>query len=255
MNDSYIDFARFYDGLMEDARYPERAEYFLKICRRFSHDPGRTLDLACGTGSLTRELFRRGVDVFGADYSPEMLSIAAERGYESEENIFYICQNMRSLRLPGLLDSCVCTLDSINHLINENDVRRTFKGVARHLNDGGLFVFDVNTPYKHLEVLSDNAFILENDEVFCAWQNTQGKDLLTTIDLDFFEKDGSRYVRYSESFSERAYTDSALREMLGEAGFEVLAVYGDLSFEPPGEREQRAVYVARRITEGEKTNE
>ena len=66
MVDSYIDFARFYDSLMEDARYPERADYLLEICACFSHPVGDCLDLACGTGSLTGELYRRGVNVTGA---------------------------------------------------------------------------------------------------------------------------------------------------------------------------------------------
>ena len=69
--------------------------------------------------------------------------------------------------------------------------------------------------------------------------------------LDFFEEqeDGS-YLRYSESFSETAYTDEELRKMLMNAGFEVLACYGDLSFEAPAAEEQRAVYVAKKPQEG-----
>jgi len=67
--DSYNAFASYYDGLMEDARYEERCRYILEAAQRFGHPMGRTLDLACGTGSLTLLLRQSGVDVFGADAS------------------------------------------------------------------------------------------------------------------------------------------------------------------------------------------
>ena len=82
---SYLSFARFYDGLMQDACYEKRCDYILKLAESFGHDMGITLDLACGTGTLTRLLKKRGVDVFGIDYSMEMLSeamqSASEEGY------------------------------------------------------------------------------------------------------------------------------------------------------------------------------
>ena len=108
-----------------------------------------------------------------------------------------------------------------------------------------LFIFDVNTVYKHKNVLADNTFVYENDSVFCVWQNTPEDDNKVKIDLDFFEEENGVYYRSSESFSERAYTDDEIRKMLTDAGFEVEAVYGDLTLESPKADEQRAIYVAR----------
>ena len=232
MMDSYSDFARFYESLMEDARYPERADYLLSLCARFNHETGLCLDLACGTGSLTRELQSRGVDVFGVDGSEDMLC-EAMRG----DGILYICQDMRDF----------CTLDSLNHLTELSDVEETLFRVGRYMNGGGLFIFDVNTPYKHREVLGNNAFTIENDTVFCAWQNVTEDGVLTEILLDFFEEqeDGS-YQRYSEEFCERAYSALELTNALEKADFELLAVYGDFTYEPPADDEQRAVYIARK---------
>ena len=195
--ESYNAFAEYYDGLMEDAQYEARCRYLLEAAARFDHAMGRTLDLACGTGSLTLLL--------------------------------------------------ACTLDSLNHLTEEDDVRRTFAGVSRYLNSGGLFLFDVNTVYKHREVLADNVFVTENERVFCVWQNFLRENDVVDIALDFFAEEDGVYYRSSEDFSERAYSDEALRAMLADAGFETLAVYGDLRFEPPRADEQRANYIARKI--------
>ena len=116
-----------------------------------------------------------------------------------------------------------------------------------------MFIFDVNTVYKHREVLRDNAFTIENDNVFCAWQNIPDENHPNTVEilLDFFEEQGNgSYLRYSERIIETAYSDEELRAMLKKAGFEVLAAYGDFSFDTPAPDEQRVVYVGRKGQKG-----
>ena len=241
---SYEAFAQFYDGLMEDAQYKLRCDYIIEIMKRFNHDMGITLDLACGTGSLTRELAKRGIDVFGIDASSEMLSEAMQKSAEEELDILYLRQKMQNIDLYGTINTCVCTLDSINHLTKIEDVKKTFDRVGLFMDNGGMFVFDVNTVYKHKEVLADNVFVLENEKVYCVWQNTLNDDNIVDISLDFFEEENGVYYRSSENFSERAYSDEQIKEMLEQAGFEVKAVFGDLTFDEPDENEQRAIYVA-----------
>lgn len=244
---SYASFAQFYDGLMENAEYQKRCDYILQIADNHKHNMGLTLDLACGTGSLTRELCRRGVDVFGIDASDDMLCEAMALSAEQDLNIMFLKQKMQNLNLYGTIDTCVCTLDSINHLTNADDVRKTFDKVGLFMDNDGLFIFDVNTLYKHRTVLADNSFVLENDKVFCVWQNTLLDDDIVNISLDFFEKVDNVYIRSSESFSERAYSSDLLCEYLKSAGFVVEAIYGDLTFEPPEPDEQRLIFVARMV--------
>ena len=139
----------------------------------------------------------------------------------------------------------ICTLDSINHITKEEDVTKAFERVAFFMDKDGLFVFDVNTVYKHEQVLANNTFVYETDKVFCVWQNTLRENCVTDIDLDFFEEENGIYYRTSESFSERGYSREKLTEMLVNAGFELEAVYGDMSFDEPKADEQRLVFVAR----------
>lgn len=244
--DSYNAFASYYDGLMEDARYAERCRYILEAAQRFDHPMGRTLDLACGTGSLTLLLRQSGVDVFGADASADMLSLAMQKCTEAGETVLFVQQEMQALTLPETVDTCVCTLDSINHMIDENDVQQAFKRISRYMNAGGLFIFDVNTVFKHREVLADNVFVMENEHVFCVWQNFPREDDIVDVALDFFAEQNGVYRRSSEDFSERAYSDALLRSMLAQAGFAVLAVCGDLRFDAPAPDEQRTIYIAQK---------
>lgn len=244
---SYSYFAEYYDILTENAEYDKRADYFLELFKRHGHDMGLTLDLACGTGTLTLELCRRGIDIFGCDMSADMLTIAQQKAYEEDKNIMFIKQKMQELQLFGKIDTCISTLDSINHLPSARDVLRTFRRVGEYMNDGGMFVFDLNTVYKHKYILGDNCYIYDTEKVFCAWQNDyREKDNEVVITLDFFERDGKVYRRTSEQFSERAYSDDDIRDMAETAGFSVEAVYDDMTFEDIKENSQRAVYVFRK---------
>ena len=244
---SYSYFADYYDGLTEDVDYPAKAEYFLKLCERYNHFPGKTLDLACGTGSFTIELKKRGIDVMGADMSIDMLTQAQMKSSEQELDIMYFCCKMQELELPFEIDTCVCTLDSINHITSKSELKKAFIHISSCLADDGLFIFDANTVYKHREILGDNCYIFDTDEVFCAWQNNYNeKNNKVIITLDFFEPDGEKYVRCSEQFAERAYTHSEMEEMLDSAGMEIAGLFDDMSFESPDKASQREIYVVRK---------
>lgn len=244
---AYEVFADFYDKLTGNVGYKERAEYILSLLEKLGHNAGLTLDLACGTGSLTLELKKQGVDIYGIDASADMLSVALQKASDANEQILYLCQKMQSIDLYGTIDTCVCTLDSINHLTNPKDVQKTFQRVSLFMNKGGVLLFDVNTVYKHKEVLADNVFVFDTDEVYCVWQNTPEEDNKVNISLDFFIPEGEKYYRITEEFSERAYTLEELSDMLTKAGFKVEAVFGDMTFEEPLEDEQRIIVAARKI--------
>lgn len=246
---SYTDFARYYDSLTTNVGYSQRADYILKVLEHMGHDPGTVLDLACGTGTLTLELKKRGIDIFGADASADMLTEAQQKAYEAGESIFFLRQKMQELELPGTVDTVICTLDCVNHITSPAVLGKAFERVCRYLTDDGIFIFDANTIYKHREILGQNCYIYETDEVFCAWQNEYcSEDNTVLITLDFFVRspDGKSYIRSSEQLREKAYSREEMKELLDAAGLEAAAVFGDLTLEMPSENEQREIYVVRK---------
>ncbi len=245
--ESYNDFAEFYDSLTLNAEYKERAEYILKLFKKLNHNMGLTLDLACGTGNLTIELAKAGVDIYGIDGSEEMLSKAMNKSAEQGLNILFLCQKMQEIDLYGTIDTCICTLDSINHMTEIDDVQETFDKVSLFMNKDGYFLFDVNTIYKHKEILGNNTFVYDTEDVYCVWQNSLKENNLVEIDLDFFIPDDEVYFRASEHFAERAYSDEEITTMLNKAGFKKVALYGEMTFDFPKDTEQRAIYVAKKI--------
>jgi SAM-dependent methyltransferase len=244
----YRNFAYFYDRLIGNVDYADMAAKIDGYISHFGGRKGILLDLACGTGSLSEQFAHLGYDVIGVDGSSDMLNAALDKKFESGLNIQYLCQDMRNLDMYGTIDVTVCTLDSINHLPTLADVSRVFERVSLFAYPDGMFIFDVNTLYKHREVLADNAFIYSLDDLYCGWQNEYNKtDSSVTIYLDFFELGDSGYERYSESFREIGISGEEVERMLTAAGFEILAVYDGYTDRPLCETSERAVYICKKI--------
>lgn len=250
MINQYRDFAAVYDRLTEDVDYAGLAERWLYLFHRYGKRPETLLDLACGSGSLSLELLRRGVDVIGVDGSEDMLLAAREKAEEAGFSPLFLCQDMRELDLFGTVEGCVCALDSLNHLTKTEDLKTVFSRVSLFVEPGGLFLFDVNTPFKHREVLADRVFAAEEAGVFCTWQNRWiSRTCEIETELDFFEEqpDG-RYERSGDRVRERAYTLPTLRRLLAQTEWEVLAVYDAATLAEPQADCLRWLLVARNVT-------
>lgn len=243
----YGSFAEYYDSLTSNVDYKKTAEYVSDILNENGIEKGILLDLACGTGTLSLIMAQNGYDVIGIDNSPEMLGEAREKAFEAGEDILFLCQDMCSIDLYGTVDCTVCLLDSLNHLESKEELLEAFKRVSLFTVPGGLFVFDVNTEYKHKYVLGDNTFVYENDDVYCVWQNEYDDESKTVeIFLDFFQEENGLYRRSSEYFAERAFSDSDIRNLLSETGFTDIKAYGELIKTAPSDTEERVFYVARK---------
>ncbi|MCM1544883.1 MAG: methyltransferase domain-containing protein [Ruminococcus sp.] len=246
----YGNFAYYYDRLTDNVGYEKRCDYIHSLLAGNNVSKGILLDLACGTGTMSLLFAEKGYEIVGVDASEDMLSLAQEKKMNANADAVFLCQKMQELDLFGTIDAAVCTLDSINHLTAEADVREAFRRVALFMNDGGIFVFDVNTPYKHKNVLGDNTFVYDLDEVYCVWQNTYNeKDCSTTVQLDIFEQDEEEadvYYRYSEEFCERGYELDKIRQWLEEFRFEVIGIYNEMTTDEVTEQTERAVFVCKK---------
>lgn len=242
---TYDVFAAYYDALTDDVHYAQHADNLRKLLVQFGMDSGTLLDLACGTGSMTLEMAKHGYDMIGVDASAEMLCAAQQKSIDAGYEILFLCQPMQHLDLYGTVRGTICTLDSLNHLTSTEDVRETIRRVSLFTEPNGVFLFDVNTPYKHREILADNTFVRESDNLFCVWQNEYVGDDTVQITLDFFECDEDDvYLRSREQFCERAYEIGWIRDVLEENGFSVEGIYAAGAKDPPSQDTQRVVFAA-----------
>lgn len=238
----YNRFASVYDKLISDVDYNKWADYYFKIFRRYGLDAKLGLDLGCGTGSMTRIFSERGVDMTGVDISEDMLMVAQQKNEDGK--ILYLNQDMTDFELYGTVDFIVSSLDCMNYITDKRDFLKVLKLANNYLNPGGLFIFDINTKYKLEKVLGNNTFALEDEDVFCTWQNEYDKTRkLCDFYLTFFAKEGEGYVRFDEQHTERAYDIDEICAMIKKSGMRLLKVYDSLSFKEPTQKSERVFFV------------
>ena len=242
---AYETLALSYDSLTKDIPYEQMLAYMEALLQRHGVRPETVLDLACGTGSMSVLLAKRGYQVLAADLSEDMLAMAWEKAAEMEENRpYFICQPMERLRLPYPVDLVVCCLDSLNYVTQPDLCRQAMKRVWENLAPGGALIFDINSPEK-LRGLDGQVFLDENEDAYCVWRaefDTEENRCYYGIDL--FRKRGDAWERSFEQHCEYAYDPLDLRTWLLEAGFARVECFGDCRMGSPREDEQRIYFAA-----------
>lgn len=241
----YENFSTVYDVLMADINYPEQAKRLLRLFERYDRRPTLLLDLACGTGNFSVPLAAAGVEVIGVDCSPGMLAVAQSKR-QNPQNPLFLCQRAEELDLFGTVDGAICMLDSLNHLISYKSFAKALKRTALFLEPGRLFIFDLNTPYKHQRVLNNNTFVRQGAGAFCVWQNArQGNTVEVLLDLFVKQPGTNLFARKTEEFAERAYTPREVEKALQSAGLTPVAIL-DETGAAPQKNSERLVYITKK---------
>lgn len=246
---SYGIFSSVYDILTENVEYERIADRICSLLHENGVDGGLLLDLGCGTGTLSFLLEKKGFDVIGVDASEDMLSVANEKKYDEDSSALFLCQKAEELNLYGTIQCAVSSLDTLNHIDSIKKVEKAISLVSLFMDMNGIFIFDMNTPYKHRNVLGNNTFVYDMDEVYCVWQNSYDKKAeRTDIDLDFFIKneDDELFERYSESFSEYIYHIDDIIDIIKKCGFTLLGAVDDYSQRPTGDTTERITFIAKK---------
>jgi ubiquinone/menaquinone biosynthesis C-methylase UbiE len=246
---NYNIFSHFYDIFTYDVDYKKRTDYLLSLFNRFDKTPTLILDFACGTGNFSVEFAKRDIEVIGVDISEDMLCEAQAKNLKLKRPVMYLCQRGCELDLYGTVDGAVSCLDSLNHITDFEELKNTFKKLSLFLEKDRLFIFDMNTVYKHREVLAESSYRVKRKGVECLWSNRILDDSVTVeITLSFTYKTGLfKKETVTETFCERAYTEEEITELLKSSGFELLATFGENTFLPPKADSQRNIYVARKV--------
>lgn len=289
--EAYTGFAQVYDTFMDDTPYEEWSHFLLALLQK--HREGRRdpvlcgtipadgkgtgnnyaietddnvikenlhqeqntiLDLGCGTGTLTQLLAAQGYDMIGIDNAQEMLQIAIEKRDSAGLDILYLLQDMRTFELYGTVGAVISVCDSVNYLLEEEEIVQTFRLVNNYLFPQGLFIFDFNTVYKYAQVIGDATIAENREECSFIWDNYYyGEERVNEYELTLFVRDeklcdatGQEVCRkLKETHYQRAYTLEEMKSLLARSGMEFLAAYDAFTRGEPNAKSERVCVVAR----------
>ena len=263
---AYTGFAQVYDLFMDNVPYEEWSEYIISLLKEYGVSDGLVLELGCGTGKMTRLLSNAGYDMIGIDNSEDMLEIAQEYQYQQEvknedsicfvdesrerenkRNILYLLQDMQEFELYGTVQAVISVCDSMNYLLDEEDLLQTFRLVNNYLDPNGIFIFDMNTYYKYAELLGEQTIAENREEGSFIWDNYfDEEECINQYDLTLFiQEENGLYRKYEETHYQKAYDLDRVKELLEEAGMEFVAIYDAFSREPIREDSERVYIIAR----------
>ena len=243
----YEDFALVYDRFMDETPYEEWCQFVVGRLKQDQITDGILLDLGCGTGSMTELLAKQGYDMIGVDLSDSMLDIAMEKRAQSGHNILYLQQDMREFELYGTVRAVISICDSMNYILEEEDLLQVFRLVNNYLDPGGYFIFDLNTIYKYEQI--GESTIAENlEEASFIWDNFyDAKTQINEYELAIFIPEGEEglYRKYEEFHEQRGYDPEVIRRLLEEAGMRFVAAYDAFTRNPVRPDSERIYVIAR----------
>lgn len=244
--EAYTGFAEVYDVFMDNVPYEEWCSYVTGLLKEYQVMDGLVLDLGCGTGSLTGLMARSGYDMIGIDNSGEMLQIAMNKRNASGLDILYLLQDMRGFELYGTVKAVISICDSMNYIMEYQELVEVFRLVNNYLDPKGVFIFDLNTEYKYRELLADNTFAEDREESSFIWNNFYDEeDKVNEYDLTLFVKEGELYRKFEETHYQRAYGLDQIQQAIRDGGMEFVAAYDACTRNPVQQDSERIYVIAR----------
>ncbi|MGI6112727.1 MAG: class I SAM-dependent DNA methyltransferase [Mahellales bacterium] len=253
MNNAYCSKGKYkrlayvYDSLMKDVNYDQWIEFILDVLQKHSLTYGSILELGCGTGNITIPLAQRGYSLVGVDISGDMLAVAKDKAIQKGLDILLIQQDILDLNIPMMFDCLLSTCDCINYILDIQALAKLLKKLYNILNKDGIFIFDINSPYRIKEI-NNNTFIWDRNGIYYVWEGSFNKQTkVCEYYITFFIKEGQLYQRFDEVHYQRAYELNEILDLLVQAGFSNVDVYDNYTYKRHNDRTERLTFVCSRI--------
>ncbi len=229
MKDPYTILSESYDYILRHVDYQGWYTHIKEVMHRFVQVPHNIVELGCGTGKFGAKFSTDGYTIFGIDRSIDMLRAARPRAFR---NFRLICADMSDFSLKIKADFIFSVHDTMNYFLKKRDVRRVLKCVKDIMHEKSVFLFDITTEFNIRNNFDGKINVYKTRGRVIEWENTYfPRKRYVKSSLHFMEPDGTSHT---EVHWQRIYSIKEMTRMLHAEGFEILGIYSDYSFDPPG---------------------
>jgi SAM-dependent methyltransferase len=228
--EAYGAFAYAYDKALGERFFRAVQRLLDETLERFPTPKRTHLDLACGTGLVLDAFRQRGWRSTGIDASLAMLQVAQRRLPR------VVAGDLRTLPLRSKFARITCLYDSLNHMLDANDLAASFRSIRGVMSDDSLFLFDVNHPEIYPEVWGiSEPFIAKGHDFHLEIATTyRAREKIGRAMVTGWAELGGKRVPIHEQHRQRSYSQREIVKALDEAGMVAVDV---LDFDPYGEAE------------------
>ncbi|MCM1286755.1 MAG: class I SAM-dependent methyltransferase [Clostridium sp.] len=251
MSEAYSDFALVYDRLMDNIPYDEWFHYISLLLDEFNIKKGIIAELGCGTGAITERLAAAGYDMIGIDNAPAMLDIAQKKKEANGSSTLYLNQDMREFELYGTVSAIISVCDSVNYILDSNELTEVFRLVNNYLDPKGIFIFDFNTRHYYLDVVADATIAEDREDISFIWDNLYDEEAnINELYLSLFIRDNNLnednlYRKYEELHLQKGYTLTEMLHIVKASGLELVCAYDAFTKNPAAKSSERIYIIAR----------
>lgn len=221
---AYEKLGNWFELLNDDCDYAAWEAFLLRLLAPYSFHEG--IDIGCGNGYFTRAFEKKGYRMTGYDISLSMLNRAKELSVKERLKSEYVLSDLLSLKVRGKVDFALAVNDCINY-IPADKLALAFKRVASCLKKGGVFLFDVSSPYKLIEKVPGVSFDDREDITYLSSNAWKGDRVEMEITL-FLKGEDGKYTREDETHVQYVHGEEDILAQLQKAGFDSLSVTGHL---------------------------
>jgi SAM-dependent methyltransferase len=212
--------------------------FLRKVVKKKAPQASSWLDLCCGAGSLLKFVCEEGYAAVGVDSSNHQITYAKQNAPDAK--IFR--GDIRKLSLPQTFDVITCMFDSLNYLTLKQDLGKVFQKVQLHINQNGLFAFDMNTFHGLQDQWCMTTATHDEHSTVIVETSFNAKRALGSCLITGFLKDGKGYRRFQEEHIERGYKVYEIEDLLRKAGF-TFKKYDGSTLSTPKRRSAKLLYL------------
>ncbi|MCZ2223448.1 MAG: class I SAM-dependent methyltransferase [Chitinophagales bacterium] len=242
-------YSQYYDLLYKDKDYKAEANYIVSLINKYNSKATKIIELGCGTGNHAEIICPKDYEIIGLERSAEMVDLAKQKNIN---NFFPQVADITQFKLKEKADVALALFHVISYLSDNKQLINCFKTVHNHLNENGIFIFDIwYTPAVYFQKPETRIKRLANTEIEItrlAQSHIHYQTNVVDVNYEVMIKDKETNISTSifEKHPMRHFSIPEIELLAAHTGFELVHTEEFLTANEPSENTWGVCFILRK---------